>query len=286
MKVKSSRPASVQFHKSGIYVAESLHADDFRMEPTVHAFGKILYIGAGEGTLVVEGKSHPLRAGRMAVVAPRTSHYLRDAPGRPLSLYFLCVRDPLLAAPGTVAALGPSRVIRHATLCETTRRLLQDLLYEQTAGEPGADLVMTGRVLELFGLLLRWKSRRGGPEEPPLRGAMSRARMRAAITETERYFYRPQSLERTAAHTGLKPRRFSQLFREITLRSWPAFLREKRIHHAKRLLAATNRSIIAVCFECGFEDVSSFYRAFHRIEATSPLAWRKRHRPGTSTSSP
>jgi AraC family L-rhamnose operon regulatory protein RhaS len=276
MKQKRNRPVSVRFPKCGIYVAESCHADDFRMETTVHAFGKILYIWGGEGTLVAEGKSYPLRAGRIAIIPPRVSHYLRDAPRHPLSLYFLCVRGPILAAPSATAAWGESRIIGHASLSGTTRRLFQDLLYEQTADDAGADLIISGQVLELLGLLQRWKSRGSGRyDDPPSAGALSRARVRATVAETERYFYRPQSLERAAERSGLKPRRFSQLFRKITGVSWPAFVLEKRIGHAKRLLVKTNRSIIAVCFECGFEDLSSFYRAFHRLEATSPLAWRK-----------
>ncbi len=276
LRRKRNRPAAVQFPQSGVYVAESRHADDFRMEPTIHAFGKLLYIWGGAGSLVVKGRRWPLRPGRIAVIPPGISHYLCDDPRRPLSLYFLCVRNPVLAMPGTAIALGECRVIGHAPLSETVRRLFQDLLYEQTAGDAGADLMVTGRVLELCGLLLRWRIRKDTtPGLPPKEKSLSRARVGAVIAEMRRRFYRPQSLERAAARAGLKSRRFSQIFREIAGTSWPAFLRERRIDHAKCLLAETNRSIVAVCFECGFEDLSSFYRAFRRIEGVSPLAWRK-----------
>jgi AraC-like DNA-binding protein len=245
------------------------------METTTHAFAKILYILGGSGNLTTGGRTYPLRAGRIVIIPPRTPHHLADLPGRPLSLYFLCVRGPVLPLPEASKVLGEICMIGHSVLGRTLRHLFQDLLYEQTASDAGAELAITGRVLELLGLIQRWKSRgRGKYEDPEAEKPLSRARVRMAIAETERYFYRPQSLEQTAERTGLKPRRFSQLFREISGLSWPAFLREKRIRHARRLLAETHRSVAAICFECGFEDLSSFYRAFHRFETTSPLAWR------------
>jgi AraC family L-rhamnose operon regulatory protein RhaS len=139
--------------------------------------------------------------------------------------------------------------------------------------------LVIGLVLELAGLLMRWQNGRPGPGTPKTKGtSLSQARVSAVIRSLENQFYRPQSLEEAAARAGLRPRRFSQLFHRTTGKSWPAFLRGKRIDHAKRLLAQTDRSLAAICFECGFEDVSTFYRAFHKTERTTPGRWRERAR--------
>jgi AraC-like DNA-binding protein len=34
-------------------------------------------------------------------------------------------------------------------------------------------------------------------------------------------------------------------------------------------------SVLAVAFECGYEDLSSFYRAFRRQRGGPPDRWRK-----------
>jgi len=195
-------------------------------------------------------------------------------------IYVLCLRGPAFSTPGAASVLKECHTIHHATLSETVRPIFQDLLYEQTVGDEGSELIASGQALELLGQLLRWKKRKDDSRgEPPETKSLSRARVGAIITEMQRRFYRFQSLEEAATRASLKSRRFSQIFREMAGMSWPAFLREKRIHHAKRLLVETHRSVIAISFECGFNDLSSFYRAFKQMEGTSPLAWRKRSAP-------
>ena len=48
-----------------------------------------------------------------------------------------------------------------------------------------------------------------------------------------------------------------------------------RVEHARRLLQQTHRTIASIAFECGFEDLSTFYRAFKREVGTSPRRWRQ-----------
>jgi AraC family L-rhamnose operon regulatory protein RhaS len=71
-------------------------------------------------------------------------------------------------------------------------------------------------------------------------------------------------------------RRFTTLFWEITGQTWADYLSRLRIEYACKLLAETNRSIVAIAFECGYEDLSSFYRAFKRQTGHSPGDWRDR----------
>ena len=51
-------------------------------------------------------------------------------------------------------------------------------------------------------------------------------------------------------------------------------MRQLRIDHAKKLLESTSRTVLSVAFECGFEDLSTFYRAFKRETSESPNQWR------------
>jgi AraC-like DNA-binding protein len=42
-----------------------------------------------------------------------------------------------------------------------------------------------------------------------------------------------------------------------------------------RLLKSTERTVLSVAFECGFDDLSTFYRAFKRETGVSPNHWRE-----------
>lgn len=52
------------------------------------------------------------------------------------------------------------------------------------------------------------------------------------------------------------------------------FLNELRLRRAAMLLATTPNEIIDIAIECGFENLSYFYRRFRRQFGKSPRAWR------------
>ena len=61
----------------------------------------------------------------------------------------------------------------------------------------------------------------------------------------------------------------------MTGTSWAAYLTRLRIDYACRLLRETSRSIVSTAFECGYDDLSIFYRAFrapHRRDAPRRVA--------------
>ena len=49
-----------------------------------------------------------------------------------------------------------------------------------------------------------------------------------------------------------------------------------RLEHARRLLLETENSVLAVAFECGFENASNFHRAFKAAFGCSPSVFRQR----------
>jgi AraC-like DNA-binding protein len=103
----------------------------------------------------------------------------------------------------------------------------------------------------------------------------SMARVRAYVQDLEQHFFEATNLDAAAASLGLSRRRFTQLFRQCTDSSWLAYVRRLRIEHAKRLLAEPQKTVLSIAFECGFEDLSTFYRAFKREVGVSPNQWRQ-----------
>jgi AraC family L-rhamnose operon regulatory protein RhaS len=122
-----------------------------------------------------------------------------------------------------------------------------------------------------------WKARAAGGRTPvPAEHAdhPARARVAAYAADLARTFYHRQTVNEAAQSLGVSRRHFTQLFRETTGESWLEALHRHRLDHARRLLRETGRSITSIGYECGFEDLTTFYRAFKAAEKTSPLAWR------------
>ncbi len=83
------------------------------------------------------------------------------------------------------------------------------------------------------------------------------------------------SREGLAAMIDLHPDTFSRLFKTYTGKSLPDYINELRITMAKELLTSTSESIVTIAFKTGFESLSTFNRAFHKICNTTPTAYRK-----------
>lgn len=68
---------------------------------------------------------------------------------------------------------------------------------------------------------------------------------------------------------------FKRDFKKLYSLSPGKWLLTKRLEYAALLLKNSNLSITQVVFECGFEDLSHFSRAFKKKFGTSPLNFRK-----------
>lgn len=243
------------------------------MDWTRQAFAKLIHVFEGRGRLLTPKGAYSLNPGRLAVIPSGQQHRIAD--DEPLSLYVLCLRDSVLSS---ATAAATCRSAAHPALSELAERSFCEMLYEQTTRHPGWESIVTGLALTLWG---GWVRAERGQRETSHRfeAGSSHHRMEAYIDDLKQSFYREETLEAAACRCGLGVRRFTQIFRELTGKSWLSFVRELRLAHARRLLRATSRSIISVCFECGFEDLSNFYRAFRKSCGMSPQQWRESQTP-------
>jgi AraC family L-rhamnose operon regulatory protein RhaS len=277
------RPVEVVMPAHGVFLLESHHAATFRMEASSHEFLELFYVMDGTGSFLIDGQAHPCRAGDVMSVPVGRVHQIADEPARPLSLYGICVAPQVWEHEPTLAALLPAgRLNVDGQLVGEIRSSLRRMLFEQTLGRPLGRTAILGMTLQLLTTLARShaseaKRRERGLGHDPGAGAEDhRAMVRRYVDDLRREFFEPGDLDQAAARLGISRRRFTQLFRELTATSWSDHITTLRIDHACRLLAETGRSVPAIAFECGYEDLSSFYRAFKRRTNVPPSEWRSR----------
>lgn len=272
-------PLAHKFPSWGVDVFESRHAEDWRMELTRHDFLKIVFVLQGAGALARPARElAPCVRGDVLVVPIGTEHRLEDAPGRPMSLYVVSIKPEVLRVAALDPALLPAGRVELRELDSVkVEGTIRRLLFEQTLDHPQAGARVVSLTLRLLADLMQVGDRgRVGPEHVPHpdRPTDSVTRMRAYVDDLEDHFFEATNLDAAAARLGISRRRFTQLFRQVTGTSWLAHVRRLRVEHAKRLLAQTPRTVLSIAFECGFEDLSTFYRAFKREVGQSPNQWR------------
>jgi AraC-like DNA-binding protein len=76
----------------------------------------------------------------------------------------------------------------------------------------------------------------------------------------------------------MTPTAFSRFFKLRTGRTVSDYIIDMRLGHASRLLVDSTMSIVEVCYECGFNNVSNFNRIFKRKKGCSPKVFRENYR--------
>jgi len=263
-------------------VFESHHAENWRMEMTTHDFLKVVFVLQGNGWLHSVDDRTACERGDALVVPVGLRHRLEDADGHPMSLYVLSIRRPVYEVAALDPAHMPSGLLRLGSATGAkVESGLRRLLFEQTLDQPHSGALVVSIALRLLSDLQR-VGQHSAPGGPARKGrGDSLARMRAYVEELDEHFFEATNLDEAAASLGISRRRFTQLFRKVTGTSWLAYVRRMRVEHAKRLLERTDRTVLSIAFECGFEDLSTFYRAFKREVDESPNHWRSTKQSAT-----
>lgn len=78
------------------------------------------------------------------------------------------------------------------------------------------------------------------------------------------------SLKAVAKQAGFTESTFSRRFSGINGISFKQYVVEKKIQRAIFLLQTTNRTMIDIALDCGFDSISGFYSAFRKKTGTTP----------------
>jgi AraC family L-rhamnose operon regulatory protein RhaS len=270
----------------GVVVFESHHAPGFVGE-LVDDFAKFLLVIAGDAHWTAPRQEIRLGPGTLCHVPARLPHRQVDLPGHPVALYALHYRPALLPAVVaerlTAAGLLPLALdasdqgrMRHV------RALFQELLFEQDLRQDGWQALMQARLLELAVLGVRLgpaAAAAAARSAPAPAGAGGHARVSAYLRQLRSTFFLAQTIDEAAQAVQLSRRQFTTVFRAVSGESWRQHLLRLRLEHAQRLLVDSTRSITAVAFASGFEDLSHFHHAFKSANGQTPGDYRERHRP-------
>jgi AraC-like DNA-binding protein len=276
-------PKKVPMPPWGVVVFEAHHAPGFYGEMN-DPFSKFLLLLAGQGEWEFDSRQFVVSQDTLCHVAANVPHRQRDVPGNPVTLYVVHYEPNLLPAEVnqslTEARMFP--IYLQGTGLDQAKRvrsLVQEMLYEQQTQRTGYQTMIKAHLLELAVLTLRWQR---NDEFRIDRFSDSAARVAHYAARLKTEFFHASSLDAAAQAVGLGRRRFTELFRELTGESWRRYVNRLRMDYATKLLVSTERSVTAIAFECGFEELSHFHHSFKDSFGVSPLTYRHQSRsPGT-----
>jgi AraC-like DNA-binding protein len=85
----------------------------------------------------------------------------------------------------------------------------------------------------------------------------------------------PLAASDLALELGMSESGFSRFFRRATGNTYTDFVTQVRVNRACQLLMETDRLIVDICYEVGFNNVANFNRRFLNLKGMTPSEFRK-----------
>jgi AraC-like DNA-binding protein/quercetin dioxygenase-like cupin family protein len=100
----------------------------------------------------------------------------------------------------------------------------------------------------------------------------------SVIEYTFKNFRNPITLKEIAATVKMTIPTFCRFFKRNIKKSYFDFLQEVRISHACKMLHSTNKAVMSICYESGYNSWSHFSKQFKVVKKMTPSSYRKKYR--------
>lgn len=255
-----------------ISLRENKHQHGHVVKEHYHKNFQILYVLENNGKLILNNKEFNLNEDSLAFITPYSNHaisaddklviQLIEFDSDSLGFKKVAYIEKFLEA-SLVVKLNPFQA-------SEIRHILRKMLYEQTIDDELNQLPLEVYLAQLLVVLLRVQKDRRFYNADFLRAE----RLKEYI---DTHYYEMLNASSLAALLGLSTKHINTIFNEAYQITPVQYLIKVRIELAKKLLIESDKDIISICFEVGFESVSTFYRSFKDYSPISPHQYRKRY---------
>ncbi|WP_282938489.1 AraC family transcriptional regulator [Paenibacillus sp. RC67] len=261
----------------GIHLYEMRHSDGEIMQEHHHDIHQILYVLDGKGKVTLDGRSFDFEQDQGVVIVPRTNHSILSGPH--MTVLVLEFDEAILDESVREALLhvrfSHSKLVRlNGFGGKELRQLTRKMLFEQSRETLLNTLANTLYLSELLLLLVRYQP----ASEASVVNSLRAEKLRHYI---DTHYFEIVSSDDISTKLGVSTRHLNTIFKEFYQMTPLQYLTEVRMRLAQKMLAETDKDIAAICFEIGFETLSTFYRTFKSSIRMTPNNYRKLHREST-----
>lgn len=230
--------------------------------PMFHPHGELVYVIEGSLPVTVDGQSHTLQAGELAILFPYLTHSYESAPD---SNVIILLFDPASTAfDNTLLTKKPSCFYTEG---QAFYPMLDRAVTMYRRGRIKTAMAYLNAVIGEF------------LEVMPLVDATAAG---DATTQLLSYcadhYCEDISVKSIAEALYISQSYVSKIFSQKLGYSFREYINTLRVHKAQTLLKNTDLQILQIIAECGFQNQSSFNRVFRELSGSSPRQYRNKHR--------
>ena len=243
------------------------YAKDVKFVPHLHREMEFIFVTEGSLDVTVNNCTRNLKAGEMCLIPGSHVHsYWNPEPNRA----YLVVFDPH-CFPDFYKHFRKRRIVtgflpsagKDEVYIECFRHIVEELKPD------GSELIGYGYTNVLLGELLKHLRFTEDRDSGATQGLLQEA-----FAVLEEHFDEDISLSWLAEKLGTSQFYLSKLFNKKIGCGFNQYLKLLRIQKAERLLRG-DKSVLEIAYECGFNNMRTFHRAFKEVHNMPPREWRR-----------
>jgi AraC-like DNA-binding protein len=242
-----------------------------------HEAIEIKYYLSGSSAVMIDGDVFVASRGDITVVNPFELHAnvnIEDYSGEYILLMvdldFLKEFSPSGLDLRHTFASKWKRIIRFISGDERLGGIITNIYTELSERGDNYRLAVYSLVTELFVLLLREHTDNLASPELGPRGGKGAELIAPALSAIFENYRDQMSLDELAGLCNVSKYHFCRVFKEEMKMTVVQYVTSYRISLADTMLKESDKSIDSIAEECGFSDISYFYRCYRRLRGISP----------------
>lgn len=256
---------------------ENSHPDTFHW----HSYFEITCVQSGMGHYFVNGQEYTMDKGDIIIFNNVEPHGWK-LMGDDMHLLVMVFSPEFVAEKLSVfdsEYLKPfvergsnfrNRIGREETVSHEIRKGIREIYTEWEEKREGYPLMIKANILRILTILIRayQDDSKSGEMLKEKKNAMKR--LEQAFSYIDAHYSEKITLDEVAAAAFMSSTYFSSYFRKVTNISFSEYVTRLRISHARELLRDKEKSVTEIALECGFHNISNFYKMYKKYVGKPP----------------
>lgn len=232
-------------------------------EPHRHKFFEIEYILNGDGEYIVNGREYPFKSGVLFFMTPADFHTVDSYGSEIINIMFAaeCAEAERLLE--LINSGSPCFELENISDRLFVTVILDEIITACSQSHVNYSLELLSCLLDKLALLR-------GNETPHISSDIC-----SAVIYMLNHFKDGITLADASAVAGYTPEYFSLLFKKEIGISFKKYLNNIQFDYSAKLLRFSDRNIIEICFDSGFNDYANFERRFKEKFGLTPKEYRQ-----------
>lgn len=251
-----------------------------------HSYFEITCVRKGSGSYFVDGREYTMDEGDIIIFNNVEPHGWKLL-GEDMHLLVMIFSPEFVAEKLSVfdyEYLKPfvergsnfkNRIGKEEAVSHEIRKGIREIYTEWEEKKEGYPLMIKANVLRILTILIRAYQDESKSDEMLKEKKNAMKRLEQAFAYIDAHYCEKITLDEVAAAAYMSANYFSAYFRKVADISFSDYVTRLRIAHARELLRETERSVTDIALECGFNNISNFYRLYKKNVGKPPREDKK-----------